>query len=192
MLMLQTARDITAAEKVSYNRQASTSRGGSRREHTTERNREFGPDSWAAQAAQFHSHLNPKAGDLSQFGKISKGAPIVTGSSSVFLGGIKDSNRESRSGKSLSSNMFHMLSGNPVLTHESSSTDIDLGQAGVPEPPVRRKQLQLIPRPKPTAEENTTAPSLDQNPEALALRKKLQLLPRFKPSVVARMPADIK
>ncbi|KAJ8592455.1 hypothetical protein M405DRAFT_859725 [Rhizopogon salebrosus TDB-379] len=183
-------QDITAAEKVSYNCHASTSRSGSRRDG--ERNREFGPDSWAAQAAQFHGHLNPKAGDLSQFSKISKGAPMVMGPGSVFMGGIKDSNRESWSGKSSSSNMFHMLSQNPVLTHESSSTDIDLGQAGVPEPPIRRKKLQLIPRPKPTAEENTTAPSLDQNPEALALRKKLQLLPRFKPSVVARMPADIK
>jgi len=67
--------------------------------------------------------------------------------------------------------MFHMLSQNPELAPESSTKpsrltsrkpSIDLGQAGVHEPPVQRKKLQLLPRSKPTAEENTPASVLSQ------------------------------
>ncbi|KAJ8592459.1 hypothetical protein M405DRAFT_859727 [Rhizopogon salebrosus TDB-379] len=115
---------------------------------------------------------------------------MVMGPGSVFIGGIKDSNRESWSGKSSSSNMFHMLSQNPVLTHESSSTDIDLGQAGVSEPPVRRKKLQLIPRPKPTAEENTDIAFGQAGvPEPPVRHKKLILLPRPKPTAEENITA---
>ena len=67
--------------------------------------------------------------------------------------------------------MFHMLSQNPELMSESSAKhsrptsrkpSIDLGQAGVPELPVQRKKLQLLPRSKPTAEESTSTPSEDE------------------------------
>ncbi|OJA08542.1 hypothetical protein AZE42_02442, partial [Rhizopogon vesiculosus] len=100
--------DRAAAERESYNRQASLSRGRSRR--GGKRNQEFGPDGWAvAGSPASRSPPNPKAGDFSQFGKISKGAPMVVGSSSVFAGGKKDSKRDPLSRTSSSSNMFHML-----------------------------------------------------------------------------------
>ncbi|KAJ6627614.1 armadillo-type protein [Mycena sp. CBHHK59/15] len=57
----------------------------------------------------------PKAGDRSNFGKINstvKGIPMTFGPSGVFSG-KKDYKRESLSRKSLSSNMFSMLSQNP-------------------------------------------------------------------------------
>jgi len=55
------------------------------------RNQEFGLDGWAVSGGSVSCPLpNPKAGDLSQFGKISKGAPMVMGPSSVFAGGKED------------------------------------------------------------------------------------------------------
>ncbi|OJA08525.1 hypothetical protein AZE42_02445, partial [Rhizopogon vesiculosus] len=114
------AKDRAVAEREPYNRQASISRGRSQR--GGERNQEFGPDGWAvAGSSVSRPPPNPKAGDLSQFGKISKGAPMVMGPSSVFAGGKKDSKREPLSRTSSSSNMFHMLSQNPELTTESSA-----------------------------------------------------------------------
>ncbi|KAJ8592462.1 ARM repeat-containing protein [Rhizopogon salebrosus TDB-379] len=166
------AKDRAAAEKESYNRQASMSRGGSRR--GGERNQEFAPDGWAvAGGSVSRPPPNPKAGDLSQFGKISKGAPMVMGPSSVFAGGKKDNQRETLSRTNSNLTMFHMLSQNPKFTPESSlkhsrptsrKPSINLGQAGVPEPPIQHKKLQLLPRSRPTAEEHTPAQS-EEEPE---------------------------
>ncbi|OAX34390.1 hypothetical protein K503DRAFT_868950 [Rhizopogon vinicolor AM-OR11-026] len=145
------------AENGSCNRQASKSRGGSRRRG--ERNQEFGPDGWAVSGDSVSRPLpNPKAGDLSQFGKISKGAPMVMGPSSL---------RESPSRTSSSSNMSHMLSRNPELTPESVGFD----QTGVPESNssmrntldpnaealALRKKLKLLPRFKPSAVDRVPA-----------------------------------
>jgi translation initiation factor 4G len=124
-------------ERESYNRQTSISRGCSQR--GGERNQEFGPDGWAvAGGSVSRPPPNPQAGNLSQFGKISKGAPMAMGPSSMVAGGNKGSR--------------------PT----SWKPSIDLGQAGVPKPPLQRKKLQLLPRSKPTAEENTPATSEDE------------------------------
>jgi len=169
--MLQAAKDRLAAEKESFNRQASMSRGGSRR--GCERNQEFGPDGWAAAGGSVsRPPPNPKAGDLSQFGKVSKNAPMVMGPSSVFAGGKKDIKRESLSRTSSSSNMFHMLSQNPELTPQAS-TKHGLPTCGKLSLDYGQTETKL-----------SMWKTFDQNPEALVLRKKLDLLPRFKPSVV--------
>ncbi|KAG0708593.1 hypothetical protein DFH29DRAFT_987076 [Suillus ampliporus] len=164
------AKEKAAAEKESYNRQISMSRGGSRR--GGDRNQEHGPDGWAVAGGSV-PRAPPKAGDLSQFGKINKGAPMamVMGPSSVFAGGKKDNKRETLSRTNSSSNMFHMLSQNPELAPETSTKpsrpssrkpSVDLGHGGAPEPAIQRRKLQLLPRSRPTAEENTTTPSEDE------------------------------
>ncbi|OAX30979.1 ARM repeat-containing protein [Rhizopogon vinicolor AM-OR11-026] len=134
--------DRATAETESYNRQASISRGRSQR--SGERNQGFGPDGWAvAGGSVSRPPPKPRAGSLSQFGKISKGAPMVMGPSSMFAGANKGSR--------------------PTSWRPS----IDLGQAGVPKPPLQRKKLQLLPRSKPSPEENTPAASEDK-PESAA------------------------
>ncbi|KAG1846582.1 armadillo-type protein [Suillus subalutaceus] len=163
-----------AAEKESFNRQISMSRGGSRRGDN--RNQEHGPDGWAVAGGSSVPRAPPKAGDLSQFGKISKGPAMamVMGPSGVFAAGKKDSKRETLSRTNSSSNMFHMLSQNPELAAEASAkpsrsssrkTSVDLGHAGVPEPAVQRRKLQLLPRSVLAAEENATTPS-EEEPES--------------------------
>ncbi|KAH7909368.1 ARM repeat-containing protein [Hygrophoropsis aurantiaca] len=173
------AKEKASAEKESYQRQLSMSRGGSRR--GGERNNpEFGPDGWAV-AGQ--ARPPPKAGDLSNFGKINKAAPMTFGPSSVFAGkGGKDAvggagagKRDSLSRTNSSQNMFSMLSQNPELAAEAGGAgksrpgsrkgSVDFGQGGVPDapgavPPTRRK-LQLLPRSRPTAE-GTPAVSEDE------------------------------
>ena len=115
---------------------------------------------------------NTPAGDLSQFGKISKSAPMVMGPSSVIAGGKKDINRESLSRTSSRSNMFHMLSQNPELMPDAS-TKHGLPTSGKLGFDYGQTETKL-----------SMWKTFDQNPEALALRKKLDPLPRFKPSVV--------
>ncbi|KAG1743361.1 hypothetical protein EDD22DRAFT_1053360 [Suillus occidentalis] len=86
------------------------------------RNQERGPDSWAVAGGSSVPRAPPKAGDLSQFGKITKGLPmaIVMGPSGVFAAGKKDSKWETLSRTNSSLNMFHMLSQNPELAVEAS------------------------------------------------------------------------
>ncbi|KAG1856929.1 hypothetical protein C8R48DRAFT_755948 [Suillus tomentosus] len=168
------AKEKAAAEKESFNRQISMSRGGSRRGDN--RNQEHGPDGWAVAGGSSVPRAPPKAGDLSQFGKISKGPVMgmVMGPSGIFAAGKKDSKRETLSRTNSNSNMFHMLSQNPELAAEASTkpsrpssrkTSVDLGHAGVPEPAVQRRRLQLLPRSVHTTEENATTPS-EEEPES--------------------------
>ncbi|OAX34391.1 ARM repeat-containing protein [Rhizopogon vinicolor AM-OR11-026] len=158
---IDTAKNRATAENESYNPQP-MSPGGSRR--GGERNQAHGPNGRAvAEGSISRPPPDPKSDDLSQFGKISKGAPKVI----MFAGGTNDSESLSTS---LNSNIFRMFSQSPELTPEHSTqhshstsrkTSIDLGQAGVPEPPLQHKKLQLFPQPKTIVEENMLASSDD-------------------------------
>jgi translation initiation factor 4G len=89
------------------------SRGGSRRGGDRgEFSQQVGPDGWAvAGNGSGLPRPPPKAGDLSNFGKISKAQPLTFGPSSVFAGKKGAENkREAISRTSSSSNMFSMLS----------------------------------------------------------------------------------
>lgn len=89
------------------------SRGGSRRGGDRNEYPQVGPDGWAVAGGNSGPpRPPPKAGDLSNFGKISKGSgPMTFGPSSVFAGKKDAENkRESISRTSSSSNMFSMLS----------------------------------------------------------------------------------
>ncbi|KAG2339048.1 ARM repeat-containing protein [Suillus weaverae] len=125
------------------NHQIRMSRGGPR--GGSERNQEHDPDGWAP----------PKAGDLSQSGKINMGAPMVMSPSGAFAS-RKDSKQETLSQLNSSSNMVHMLSQNPELAPETSIKSIcpsdwepgvdNLGHVGVSKPAVPHRKLQILPR----------------------------------------------
>ncbi|KAF9222487.1 hypothetical protein BS17DRAFT_708821 [Gyrodon lividus] len=166
------AKEKAAAEAQTYQRQLSMSRGGSRR--GGDRNGESGPDGWTTAGSSI-PRPPPKVGDLSQFGKISKGAPMVMGPSSVFAG-KRDSKRDPLSRTNSSSNMFSMLSPNPELAADATAKSIrppsrkpsaDFGQTGLPEPLMQRKKLQLLPRTRP-AEEAPAPAAEDDETEAPA------------------------
>ncbi|KAF7315064.1 MI domain-containing protein [Mycena indigotica] len=154
------ARDAAKAEKDSYQRTISMSRGGSRRGAERGDFQGPGPDGWTnVQSSGSGPRPPPKAGDLSQFGKMGSsskaGLPMTLGPSSVFSG-RKDSKRESLSRTSSnsnmsSSNMFSMLS-----QTESSP------ESKAPEP-TQRKRLILAPRSKPTEESAATPAGSDES-----------------------------
>jgi translation initiation factor 4G len=148
------------------------SRGGSKRGgERGQFDQQAGPDGWAvAGGSTGPPRPPPKAGDLTNFGKINKSATMTFGPSSVFAG--KKENKgttgrpESLSRTASNSNMFSMLSQNPEMAAEAASkssrppsrkTSVDLGQPGAPEPPTQRKRLNLLPRTKPAEEESTLA-----------------------------------
>jgi translation initiation factor 4G len=150
----------------------SMSRGGSRRgADRNQLDQQAGPDGWAvAGGSTGPPRPPPKAGDLSNFGKINKPALMTFGPSSVFAGKKESKGGgggpESLSRTASSSNMFSMLSQNPEMAAEAASkssrppsrkTSVDLGQSGVPEPAAQRRKLNLLPRSKPTEQESTSA-----------------------------------
>ncbi|KAG0708599.1 ARM repeat-containing protein [Suillus ampliporus] len=189
------AEEKVAAENGSYNRQISMSRGG-------DRSQGHGPDGWAV-AGGFVPQAPPKSGDLSQFGKITKGAPMIMRPSSVFAGSKNDSTRELRS--RTNSNMLSMLSQNPEFIPETSTKPsrplsqtpgVDLGDASAPEPAIQRRKLQLLPRDTPTkpCRPLSQKPSMDLGYDAMLRRRKLLLL-RFNPTaraLTAMSEADAK
>ncbi|EGO00819.1 hypothetical protein SERLA73DRAFT_178765 [Serpula lacrymans var. lacrymans S7.3] len=162
------AKEKAAQEKESYQRQMSMSRGGSRRGGERGGDAQVGPDGWAVAGGSGPPRPPPKAGDLSNFGKIQKATPVTFGPSSIFVGGKKEQSlkREALSRTNSSSNMFSMLSQNPELAAEAAAVkssrppsrkaSVDFNQTGLPEQPLQRKKLQLLPRSKPT-EESTPA-----------------------------------
>ncbi|KAG1778189.1 armadillo-type protein [Suillus placidus] len=165
--------ELTVKERAaeSFNRQISMSRNGSRRGDN--QNKEHGPDGWAVTGSSSVPRAPPKAGDLSQFSKISKGPAMamVMGPSDVFAA----SKRETLSRTYSSSNMFRMLSQNPELTAEASTKpsrssnwkpSVDLSHDGVPEPAVQHKKLQLLPRSVFNADESMITPLEDERESA--------------------------
>lgn len=145
------------------------SRGGSRR-GGDRGEAQVGPDGWAV-AGGSQPRPPAKAGDLSQFGKISKtgSGPINFGPSGVFAN--KEKGKRESSSLSRGGNMFSMLSQNPELASEvlppatkgsrppSRKPSVDLGAGGIPEPtaPPTRRKLVLQPRTVPKAEETPAA-----------------------------------
>ena len=163
----QAAKEKASAEKEQYQRTLSMSRGGSRR--GADRGDQQGPDGWAV-AGGSNTRPPPKAGDLTNFGKISKGgAPITFGPGSVFAGKKGEGKRDSTISRAGSANMFSMLSQNPELANEvpvatkgsrppSRKASIDLGPGGIPDAPAQRRKLNLLPRslPKPDEKSDNT------------------------------------
>ncbi|KAF5380586.1 hypothetical protein D9615_004672 [Tricholomella constricta] len=129
------AKEKVTAEKESYQRQISVSRGGSRRGDDRGDYPQIGPDGWAVAGGNSPPRPPPEAGDLSNFGKTTKNTATTFGRSSVFAG-KKESKRESISRTSSSSDTFSMLNPNA-------------GPAAEPKEP-RRKRIVLRPRTKPT------------------------------------------
>ncbi|KAJ7188713.1 armadillo-type protein [Mycena filopes] len=143
------AKEKAVQEKESYNRMIRMSRGGSRRGADQGEFQGPGPDGWNV-AGGNTPRPPPKAGDLSNFGKIgssSKGLPMTFGPSSVFSG-KKDNKRDSLSRASSSLTMFSMLS-------ESGETSADASKGFAPEAPAQRRRLILQPQPKPTEEQSS-------------------------------------
>ncbi|KAF7969617.1 hypothetical protein HWV62_26787 [Athelia sp. TMB] len=121
-------------------------------------------DGWAVASGEGGGRATPrpppKAGDLSNFGKINKTAPMTFGPTSVFAkgkDGVKPRAESTLSHSSSSSNMFSMLSQNPEIAAEAANskssrppsqrTNVDLSPGSAREAPLQRKKLQL-PRPK--------------------------------------------
>ncbi|KAG6905644.1 hypothetical protein DXG01_001452 [Tephrocybe rancida] len=134
-------KEKAAAEKDSFNRQVSMSRGGS---NLGDGDRsdfpQFGPGGWAVAAG--NGRPPPKAVDLSNFGKITKNTAMTFGPSNVFAGKKSTENkRESVSRSRGSSNMFSMLSQGTKPAAESK------------EPELQRKRLALVSRSKPAADD---------------------------------------
>ncbi|EIW54417.1 ARM repeat-containing protein [Trametes versicolor FP-101664 SS1] len=150
----QIEKEKAASDKDAMNRTLSMSRGGSRRGGDRDDYQQIGPDGWAA-AGGPALRQPPKAGDLSNFGKINKSTPMTFGPSSVFQKD-KTKSRESTLSRQGSTNMFSMLSANPEIAAEVTSakssrppsrkSSVDLGPGGAPEATPQRKCLQLLPR----------------------------------------------
>ncbi|PSR80080.1 hypothetical protein PHLCEN_2v6810 [Hermanssonia centrifuga] len=145
-------------EKEQYQRTLSMSRGGSRR-GGDRGEYQVGPDGWAV-AGSTQPRAPPKAGDLSNFGKINKTTSMSFGPSSIFAAGKKESKRDSMISCTGSMNMFSMFSQNAELANEtqplakssrppSRKSGIDLGSGGAPEAqaaPMQRRKLNLLTR----------------------------------------------
>ncbi|THH13662.1 hypothetical protein EW146_g6581 [Bondarzewia mesenterica] len=154
------AKEKAAQEKESFQRM-NISRGGSRRGGERGDYPQIGPDGWSV-AGSGPARPPPKAGDLSQFGKINKTTPMTFGPSGVFAG-KKDKGQQPISRTTSSSNMFSMLSTNLEIATEVTTTkssrppsrkaSVDLGQAAVPEASTGRRKLNLLPRSKPLEEQ---------------------------------------
>ncbi|KAI0359607.1 hypothetical protein OH77DRAFT_1472942 [Trametes cingulata] len=162
----QIEKEKAAQEKDAMNRTLSMSRGGSRRGGDRGEHQQVGPDGWAVAGGP--AARPPKAGDLSQFGKISKSTPMTFGPSSVFTK-EKSKSRESTLSRQGSTNMFSMLSANPEIAAEVASgkssrppsrkSSVDLGPGGAPEAPPQRKKLQLLPRTVPLENKSESTPA---------------------------------
>src|SRR5712691_12210454 len=91
----------------------SMSRGGSRRGGNRDAAEPPHPDGWSVAGSSAPARQPPKAGDLSQFGKISKTTPMTFGPGSIFTAkkGTDPKNRDPPMSRtpSTSSNMFSML-----------------------------------------------------------------------------------
>ncbi|OJT05720.1 Eukaryotic translation initiation factor 4 gamma, partial [Trametes pubescens] len=130
---------------------------------------QIGLDGWAVGGGPA-PRQPPKAGDLSNFGKINKSTPMTFGYSSVSQKD-KTKSRESTLSRQGSTDMFSMLSAkvNPEIAAEVMSAksscppsrkgSVDLGPGGAPEATPQRKRLQLLPRSVPVDSKSESTPA---------------------------------
>jgi translation initiation factor 4G len=151
------------------------SRGGSRRGGNRDATDNALPDGWSL-AGTGPARPQPKAGDLSHFGKINKTTPMTFGPSSIFTSKKGDpKNRDSSMSRtpSTSSNMFSMLQSSDATVEPpmskssrppSRKPSVDLGAGGPPpEPAPQRRKLQLLPRSRPVgAESKVSTPAVSE------------------------------
>ena len=168
MIFAKAAKEKLAQEKDAFMRQnASMSRGGSRRGGNRDVSDAPHPDGWSV-AGQGTARPQPKAGDLSQFGKINKVASMSFAPTSVFNNkkGDPKSRDSPVSRTASSSNMFSMLQSSDAIVDPPTSKgsrppsrkpSVDLGVSGPPEPVPQRRKLQLLPRTRPVGEESKTS-----------------------------------
>lgn len=144
------------------------SRGGSRRGGNRDTAEPPHPEGWSVAGSNAAARQPPKAGDLSQFGKISKSTPISFGPSSIFTGkkGTDPKNRDPPMSRtpSTSSNMFSMLQQNPDAIVEPSTSkssrppsrkpSVDIGSGTPADPTLQRPKLRLLPRSKPVGQDS--------------------------------------
>jgi translation initiation factor 4G len=168
MIFVKAAKEKMAQEKDAFMRQnASMSRGGSRRGGNRDVSDAPHPDGWSV-AGQGAARPQPKAGDLSQFGKINKVASMSFAPTSVFNNkkGDPKSRDSPVSRTASSSNMFSMLQSSDAIVDPPTSKgsrppsrkpSVDLGVSGPPEPVPQRRKLQLLPRTRPVGEESKTS-----------------------------------
>ena|SRR5216683_136439 len=143
----------------------SMSRGGSRRGGNRDAAEAPHPDGWSVAGSSAPTRQPPKAGDLSQFGKVSKTTPISFGPGSIFTG-KKGKNRGPPMSRtaSRSSNIFSILQNPDAGAAEPSTSksswppsrkpSVDLGAGALSDPAPQRRRLQLLPRSKPVGEES--------------------------------------
>jgi translation initiation factor 4G len=115
------------------------SRGGSRRGGNRDTVEASHPDGWSVAGSDAPARQQPKAGDLSQFGKISKATPMTFGPASVFSG-KKGTDSKSRGPPmprtpSTSPNMLSML--------QSTDTVADPPTSKSSRPPSRKPSVDL-------------------------------------------------
>ena len=147
---------------------ASMSRGGSRRGGNRDAGEPSHPDGWSVAGSSAPTRQPPKAGDLSQFGKISKATPISFGPGSIFTGkkATDPKNRDPPMSRtpSTSSNMFSMLQNPDAVVVEPSTSkssrppsrkpSVDLASGAPSDPVPQRPKLRLLPRSKAVGEES--------------------------------------
>lgn len=147
-----------------------------------------GPDGLSV-TANIIPRPTPKAGELSNFGKIAKAQPMTFGPSSVFPGRNEGGAKyefASLSRIDSGPNMFSMLSAGEDPSAVASAaaksrpssreTNVDFRQAGTPEAPIQRRKLQLLPRVRHVEEtepnakcESTSLPSADSRPNMFSM-----------------------
>ena len=150
----------------------SMSRGGSRRGGDRGDHSQVGPDGWTVTGSNVQARPG-KAGDLSNFGKISKGQPIPFGPGSVFAGKKTEVKKESISRTASSSNMFSMLSNQNAETVDTTSKCMSSYRLSLPfylqfslvAEPQQRRRIVLQPRTKPT-EPEVASPDADSEGSA--------------------------
>ena len=145
------------------------SRGGSRRGGNRDAVEAQHPDGWSVAGGGGGAlpRQQPKAGDLSQFGKISKATPMSFGPGSVFANkkGTDPKNRDSSISRtpSTSSNMFSMLQSTDTVVDPPTSKgsrppsrkpSVDLASSVPSDPAPQRRRLQLLPRSNPAGEDS--------------------------------------
>ncbi|CAE6539638.1 unnamed protein product [Rhizoctonia solani] len=123
-----------------------SSRGGSRRGGHSDNSRE--PGGWNVAGGASASRPSVRAGDLSQFGKISKPRGIQFGPSSVF-NKRESSNRDSSIGRAGSASMFSALSsGVADRTSSGRGPSVNVGLGVFPASSGMRERKKIILQPK--------------------------------------------